>query len=447
LRFAARAFLLAQTSSGGSMGMRPGNRWTVVSGQWTAKTSHPCAFLIFLIGLVTVAAAPSAWAAPEDAAAEAAQVQTPEAADMTLDHLRQAIAAETDPELRREMEEQLGLFESGQLDLTGRELALGAPTEAPGATGANTLPTEGILPGTGPVPGGGQLGAPDVIGPPVEDQANMPEYMTPALREQLFNVYDQVSAGTLSEQEARTQAETILQEHGIDPREIGPGHEGEGEHEGLGGPREDGGYGLDRAWEQMSPEAREQLEQLHGGEHDEHAPEVFRELFEREGLELGAPREYEGHEAQRLEFDAPMREFETPMREFEASGREYEAAGHEMEAPTREFEAAMREYEAPTHEYEAPTREFEAAVREYEAPAREYEAPTHEYEAPTREYEAPTHEVEAPVREYEAPTYEAPTREYEAPTYEAPTHEYEAPEMPSQEMQHESEYQAPQPPQ
>lgn len=385
------------------MGRRPGMARSI----W--------AFLLIIIACVTVVAAPSAWAAPEDAAAEAAQVQAPEAEDMALDHLRQAVAAETDPELRRVMEEQLQLVESGQLELGGRELALGAP--AGDTTGTSGSPREGPIPGGLPMPGGGQLGAPDLIGPPVEDQGTLPEYMTPALREQLFNVYDQVSSGVLSEQEARTQAETILREHGIDPREMGPGHEGEGAHEGFGGLREEGD-GLDRAWEQMSPEAREQLERLHGGEDDEHAPEVFRELFEREGLT---------YESAAREFDAPMREFEAQMREFEASDREYEAAGHEMEAPTREFEAPMREFEAMTREYEAPTHEYEAPTHEVEAPVREYEAPT--YEAPTREYEAPE-APEAPEREYEAPTHE-----YEAPAheYEAPTHEYEAPEMPSYE--------------
>lgn len=228
--------------------------------------------LALSVGLWTLSFVPSVWAADEPTA-EAAEVGSPTGTTpLDVDQLRAAIATEPDPELREAMQEQLELLESGQLDLD-RELALGAPElGAPG-------------------------GAPELIGPPVDgNPSTMPDYMTPELREQLFNVYDQVAAGGLSEQDARAQAEAILREHGIDPREVGPGHDREfDEH-------------MREQFEQMSPEAREQMEQ-------------YREQME-------SYREQMEHE-----FHAPEHEMESMTREYEAPLREQEASFEAPEQP------------------------------------------------------------------------------------------------------------------
>lgn len=333
---------------------------------------------VFGMGLLlTMSSVPSAWAADGDDAAEAASVE-PVAVEFDRAHILQEIESvrQTDPELAAEMESQLQLLESGELDLTegARDVALTAPT-----TGDTTLnaPT---LRGAGGFPSGTLgLGAPELIGPPVEGTTGgMPDYMTPELREQLFNVFDGVGRGELTEDQARGQAEAIMREHGIDPREIGPGHERDGEGWGRG--IDDGSVQFDRdfeqgedykasmehAFEQMSPEAREQMEKF-----------------------------FEGHEGtSEREFDGFEREFGTTTE------RSFEAPMHEYEAATREFEAATHEYEAATREFEAPMHEYEAATREYEAPTHEYEAPTHEYEAPQHEYEAPQHEYEGTPQPY-----------------------------------------------
>jgi len=255
---------------------------------------------VFGMGLaLTMSSVPSAWAADGDATAEAAFVEpvavdTPaiehaDAMDTTREQILQEIESvrETDPELAAEMENQLQLLDSGELDLTGaRDAALTAPTSE-GATS---------LPGSATGQSGGGVGG-------------MPSAMTPELREQLFDVFDSVGRGELTEDQARGQMETIMREHGIDSREMGQGYEGtEQEHREA----------FERAMEQMSPEAREQMEREF-------------ETFQRE-YELAAP--------------------ESPEREFEASVHEYEAP----EAPEG--------YEAPEHEYEMP------AQQQYEAPSQ-----------------------------------------------------------------------------
>ena len=296
-----------------------------------------------LVGLVisTFLALPPVHAADEDATAEAAQVESPDTHDVTREQILQEIDAtrETDPELAAEMERQFQQWESGELDLTAeRQVAFEGSTANAGQ------------------------GTPELIGPPVDGgtTGTMPSYMTPELRDQLFQVYDGVANGQVSEQEARAKAEEIMREHGIDSREMGRGYEGtEQEHREA----------FERAMEQMSPEAREQMEKFFEGREVE-----YREMGQ--GVE--------GHEMERGEFETMQREYElaapeAPQREFEGATREYEAATREYEAATHEYEAPTREFEALTHEYEAPTREFEAAVREYEAPQHEYEGTPQPY--------------------------------------------------------------------
>jgi len=217
---------------------------------------------IGVVGMVlsTFLALPPVHAADDDAA-EAAPVETDQ---VTREQILQEIEAtrETDPELAAEMEEQFNLWESGQLDLTAeRQVAFEGSTATGGQTG------------------------PELLGPPVElgTTGNMPSYMTPELRDQLFQVYDGVASGQVSEQEARAKAEEVLREHGIDPREMGPGHEGTSSEQ-----RE----GFERAWEQMAPEAREQMEQF---------------FQEHEGSET--THEYEASEH---EYEAPQHEYEAP---------------------------------------------------------------------------------------------------------------------------------------
>ena len=236
-----------------------------------------------MVGIIlgTFLALPTVHAADEDTTAEAAPV---EADAVSREQILQEIEATraTDPELAAEMEQQFKLWESGQLDLTaGREMAFEGSA---GATGGTTT---------------GQ-GVPELIGPPVDGTTGMPSYMTPELQDQLSQVYDGVASGQVSEQEARAKAEEIMREHGIEPREMGPGHEGTGSEQ-----RE----AFERAMEQMSPEAREQMERVF----QEH--EMDRETFEREySLEhaFEAPEREQGSEAPQHEYEAPEHEYDAP---------------------------------------------------------------------------------------------------------------------------------------
>ena len=308
---------------------------------------------------------PSVWAAEETTA----ETATRSMSEVDREHVLQSIEAtrQTDPELAAEMEQQLQLLNSVGLslqDLEGadRGMALGA------APGAGEL--TGGLPGATSVPmpvvdtGRGQIGPPG-------DRSTSGESLPPEARKELEALFQQGTGDPNSEKdrELREQAHEILERYGIDPREMGPDREDHGEMF----------QGSERAWEQMAPEAREQMERFYGGREAE--------SFGRDAASHGVERE----------------------------GMTSERAS---EAPTHEHEGATREFEAPTHEYEAATREFEGAVREYEAPAREFEAPTHDVEAQTHEYEAPTHEEGAPTHEYEARIQDAPSpepRSYEQP--------------------------------
>ena len=289
--------------------------------------------LVLGVGLCAVSFVPSVWAADEHTA-EAAEAGSPsEVTPLDVEQLRSAVAAEPDSELREAMQEQLELLESGQLDLE-RELALGAPELG--------------------TPAGG---APDLISPPVNgDTSHMPSSMTPELREQLFNVYEQVAAGGLSEQEARTQAEGILREHGVDPSEMGgPEHD-----------REFGEQQYKEAFERMSPEALEHM-----------SPEA-REQMEQYREQAEQYREQAEQYREQMEQN-----YSAPEHEFEAMTHEYEATTHEYETPTHEYEATTHEYEAP-EPMDAPEGAQEAP--EYDAPEQpEFNAPEggqHEYQPP-----------------------------------------------------------------
>lgn len=217
----------------------------------------------------------------------------------TLDEIRKAIEAETDPELKTAMEEQLRLLETGQLDLTTlrheeKDLALGAPPVTGTVPGGTTLP-DGSLGTPLPMPvvdvGGG---------PPIGGRAGEAD-LPPEARKELEELFKQGTGDPTSakDQELREKASEILEKYGIDPREVGPGHEHEGEWQ-------ERGEGFERAYlEHMAPEAREQMERFFEGEHG-----TFERTFE-------APESIV-HEAST--YEAPTHEYEMPQSE----PREYE---------------------------------------------------------------------------------------------------------------------------
>lgn len=292
---------------------------------------------------------PASWAADDTGAVEAAQVEAPEA---TVEHIRAAIEAETDPELKAAMEEQLRLFEGGELDLRmsdadGR-VAFGAPAGATETAGGELR--RGL-------PGGGLVGPPVDIGTgggTTGGGTSGGDSLPPEARAELEAIFSQGTGDPSKDSHLREQAEQVLERYGIEHPTFGGGGDDEGRGDGMehsggssqreaferGGAFEQRGEGFERAMtEHMAPEAREQMERFMNE----------RESMERGGMEHGGM------------------ERETMEREF--GGRSSERS---VEAPTHETEAPTRETEAPTHEYEAPTREYEATQHEYEHPESQY---------------------------------------------------------------------------
>ncbi|OGW91166.1 MAG: hypothetical protein A3D28_04875 [Omnitrophica bacterium RIFCSPHIGHO2_02_FULL_63_14] len=334
------------------------------------------------LGMSSFLAVPSGLAA-DGTSAEAAEPSG--APGIAVEQIREAITAESDPELRAAMEEQLHLLESGELDFQTLERgpSLGAPAgagEIPGGRVADTFP------------GGGVVGPPVDIGRGGTGGQTGGDSLPPEARAELEKIFSQGTGDPSKDGHLREQAEKVFEKYGVEgPTRIDGDHDSEGQ---VTAPRE----AFER-WErsgggqQADPATREQYREM---------SEQYQAEFERGGgVERG------------MEHMAPeaREQMERVMNERDMQGHEMERGGMEREMMERELggPSSERSYEAPTREYEAPTHEYEVPTREYEAPTREYEAPTHEYEAPTHEYEAPTHEPEAP-------TYEAPTHEYEAPT-------------------------------
>ena len=303
-------------------------------------------------GLGLLLPIPVARAADGDVVEAAAEAS---ASDASLDHIRAEIAAESDPELRTAMEEQLQLLESGQLDFQTieREVALGAPTGAGETSGAGTRLADTL-------PGGGLVGPPVDIGiggGTTGGGTSGGDSLPPEARAELEAIFSQGSGDPSKDGHLREQAEQVFEKYGIEHPTFGGGGDYEGRGEGMehsggsssreaferGGAFEQRGEGFERAMtERMAPEAREQMERF---------------MSERESMERGG-MEHGGMEREMME-----REFGGPSSE-----RSVEAPTREIEAPTRETEAPTREYEAPTHEYETPTHESETPTREYEAP-------------------------------------------------------------------------------
>lgn len=302
---------------------------------------------------------PRVWAADE-AIAEASTLSFSEA---DRSQLLQSIEAtrQSDPELATEMEQQLRLLESGEL--SHQDLALDARPAGELAVGA--------VPGLAELPGGLAGATPlpmpvvdiggDRLSPPGGGQSGG-EHLPPEARRELEELFQQGTGDPSSpkDRELREKANEILEKYGVEAHEFEGHHEGGQPGEGPGVP--------ERAWEQMAPEAREQLERLYGGrEAEASGHETFGREVEGGGIEL------DGRASERMN-DTPTREHETSSREFEAPTREYEAPSHEYEAPTHEYEAPAREYEAPTHEYEAPSHEVEGSGMD--------STPEHAYEGP-----------------------------------------------------------------
>lgn len=239
-------------------------------------------FISFLsVLLLLVMGIPSASAADTEAAS----------ADATLDgagreHILQTIEATraSDPELAAEMERQFELMETG---------------EAPRETSGDIL--------------GDRLGAPELIGPPVDTSGNFEEVQADP---RMQDIHQQFEGGQLSEDQAREKMFDVLRDHGIEPND---GHEWEhqGEH----------GEGLERAFEHMSTEGREHMESM------ERETGPMERMVERESME-SMERMVE-HESMEHEVESPEREFEAPMRESEAPVRESNAPmpEHDTEAP------------------------------------------------------------------------------------------------------------------
>ena len=246
------------------------------------------------VGMTAFCVMPSAWAADGDTA-EAAQPGAPE---LTHEQILQDIEATrvTDPELAQEMERQLELLDSGELtvDELERDRVLGAPA--------------------GEFPTGGELPMPGVIGLPVEGGTTSQDPRVQEVQSdpRMQELREQFESGQLTEDQARERVFEVLRDHGIEPAE---GREWDHEAGESLEHREE----MERAWEQMAPEAREQMERVF--EHDGERPEMEREF--------GTPeREFEmpSHE-----YEAPMREYEAPM--YEAPERPSEMPEHDMEPP------------------------------------------------------------------------------------------------------------------
>ncbi len=247
-------------------------------------------------------------AVPVVFAADGDLPEAPTTAEVNYDEIRAAIEAETDPELKQLMQEQLALLETGQLDLgaeSGHEVARIIPGQGASDT---TQPVGHMRPGT------------ELIGPPIEigtgGQQGPGDYLPAEARDRLEKLFQEKGTGDPAQDaNIREEAERILLEYGIDPREMGSGHEGEWER----GEMPEGVFERmsPEALEHMSPEAREQLERVFESQETEH-PETYREIFERE---------YFGTEPRETEF----RTYEAPTHEYEASTHEYEPSAQEQE--------------------------------------------------------------------------------------------------------------------
>jgi len=225
-------------------------------------------------------------------AARAADADAAEAVDLSA--VRAAIEAESDPELRAIMTEELNALES-----RGGEMRL----------------TEGERPGG--------LGAPELIGPPVEGGTKGGQYLPPAARAELEQIFSQGTGDPSKDGHLREQAEKVFEKYGIEHPEIGSfgGKEGE-----MTSPRE--------AFERWQSSEEGQRTDSATMEHYREMSEQYQAEFEQRG---------EGFERAMTEHMAP--EAREQMERFMS---EHEMTQHE--AP---------QYEAPTHEYEAPTREYE----------------------------------------------------------------------------------------
>jgi hypothetical protein len=335
---------------------------------------------------------PTAWAADE-AVAEASTISF---SDVDRGQLLQSIEAtrQSDPELAAEMEQQLQSLESGDLNL--RDLGLEgtrAAGESFGGPQSGSRELTAGLPGVTPtsIPAF-EGGAEPLIAPSGGRSGG--ESLPPDARRELQELFQQGTGDPNSskDRELREKAGEILEKHGIDPREMGTGREGQD-----GTPREGGTTSPREAFEQWERSEQGQRTDAATREQYREMSELSQTEFDRAG---GLEQRGEGFERAMTEHMAPeaREQMERFTNERELTG--HEASPEGRETMEREFGGASSE-----RSFEAPTREYESSAREQEAPSREFEAPTREFEAPTHEYEAPSHEGSGmdstPERAYE----------------------------------------------
>lgn len=306
------------------------------------------------IGLLVVSMAVSVWAADGSAG------------DVDLSQVRDAIQSESDPALRQAMEQELERLEaSGNV----REFVESAGLERGGMT--DSASGEGR----------GGLGAPELIGPPIDvgtgggseqggsgqsGQEVWDRFSTEG-QQQMNEIWRGVEGGTVSREQGEQQArELFMRETGMDPErafgmERGGESGGEMGREGMTD-SDRGGMMSERGSERMSSEAREQMERHFEQAERESGEGSMRETFERE---MG-----------------------DQMREFEASREQDHEMEYERDASERGSEMPEREMEMPEREMESPEREMDAP----ESPERESESPMPERDMmsePERQVEGP----------------------------------------------------------
>ena len=266
-------------------------------------------WLVGLVGFGMLCLIPPVWAAdPTTGESVSTDVEA------SHEHILQTIEATrlTDPALAAEMERQLGLFESGAF---AAEVTTATPSEGLVAGGAETR----------------ALGAPGLIGPPVEggegglvrDPRFEKAFQDPRMEQIQAELQSQMESGGKVDPELESQARDILKEYGVTEAELEHGREGEGWHEF------ERGEGFERAWSEMSTEAREQMERFDEGSH-----EVNRETFEREWSSVEAPERSYEYEASTVEREV---EYQAPEREMEYQAPEPEQ-DYQMPEPPQEYE-------------------------------------------------------------------------------------------------------------
>jgi len=238
---------------------------------------------------------------------EAAQVGGMDASrDQILQDIE--VTRQSDPELAAEMEHQLGLLETGQIEVETPERAAEhlreaiTQLEAGGKTEQAGKLTEVLdkLERGEITPEQCMVEAREVMGAEferVEGGGTHGDYMPPEVRAQLEKLFEEKGTGDPSKDaHVREEAERIMREHGIEPPKWE--HEGEWEHsKDEWGPVFDGSEVGDRA-----------------------NYEAMRETFEQHGASQSTHEAPEQHT-----YEAPTHEYEAPTYETQTHEYEYQS--------------------------------------------------------------------------------------------------------------------------